>query len=188
MIIVGNWKTNPASKKEAVSLLSNLSGSAIICPPFPYIDLVPENFTRGAQNFGLPGTGEVSIEMLKDLSVKYVIIGHSERKESDQLIRQKIEICLKSEITPIVCITEIADYPLEVILAYEPVSAIGTGNAYPPAEAGKIREKVKQKMLYGGSVDSSNFLDYINVGFDGFLIGGASLKPEEFNKISNYEY
>jgi triosephosphate isomerase (TIM) len=188
MIIVGNWKTNPSSQEEAKSLLRELSGSAIICPPFPYIDLVPDRFVRGAQNFGLSATGEVSIEMLKDLSVKYVIIGHSERKESDDLVRRKIDVCLQAGLIPIVCITEVAEYPSNVILAYEPLSAIGTGNALSCAEAGEMRKHFSQKMLYGGSVNSSNFLDYINVGFDGLLIGGASLKPEEFNKISCYEY
>lgn len=163
-------------------------------------------------------TGEVSPVMIKKLGCKYVIIGHSERRwilgETDNVINKKIKACLKEGLKVIFCIGERQeerkskkelvvlknqiknglkglskdDYS-KIIIAYEPVWAIGTGKACNSDEAEKIRVFIKEiindsAILYGGSVDSLNASDYINKAFfDGLLIGGASLKVGEFKRI-----
>jgi triosephosphate isomerase len=163
-------------------------------------------------------TGEVSPKMLKDLGCEYVILGHSERRknlgETDEMINKKIKAALKEDLKPILCVgetgeqreEEITEKILEkqtaaaleglseeqigkVVLAYEPIWAIGTGNACDIDRARKVElflEKIlKIPVLYGGSVDSENALGYIKeAGFDGLLVGGASLIPEEFIKIA----
>jgi len=159
-----------------------------------------------------PYTGEVSPKMLKNLGVEYVIIGHSERrnyfKETDEMINKKVKAALKAGLKPILCIGEKKgensekvisnqlkqdlkgisrkDLP-KAIIAYEPVWAIGTGDFCPADTAEKtrdfIRGKLNNKVLYGGSVNSKIANDYIKVGFDGLLVGGASLDAQEFIKI-----
>jgi len=157
-------------------------------------------------------TGEVSAKMLKDLGCKYVIIGHSERrkhfKETDEIINKKLKAASKAGLKPILCVGEkrgesakkIIGNQLEkdlkgiskkdlkkIIIAYEPVWAIGTGNFCSAIKANEARKFIKQrfdnKILYGGSVNSKIAKDYIKVGFDGLLIGGASLDVKEFIKI-----
>jgi len=172
-------------------------------------------------------TGEVSLSMLKDLGCKYVIIGHSERRrflnETDRIINKKIKAVLIKNIRPIFCVGEnkkdkeqgktqaILRKQLEnglkriskkeiqnIILAYEPVWAIGAGKPCSPEEAQVIRLFFKKvisqkysrsianeiKILYGGSVNSSNAKSFIQQGgFQGVLVGGASLKPKEFIKL-----
>ena len=159
-----------------------------------------------------PYTGEISPAMLKNLRVAYVIIGHSERRihfqETDKIINKKLKAALKVGLIPILCIGEkrgesaekiinrqlredlkgIARKDLnKIIIAYEPVWAIGTGNFCPPNKAKKapklIKSKINTKILYGGSVNSKIAKSYIDVGFDGLLVGGASLNAEEFIKI-----
>ena len=160
-------------------------------------------------------TGEVSARMLKDLGCQYVIIGHSERRkyfqETEEMINKKIKAALKAKLKPILCIgeterqrkakkteeilknqlknlTEVG--PLtKLIVAYEPVWAIGTGRACRIVEAKVarlfIRKIVKRiPILYGGSVNSQNAKDYVEkAGFQGLLVGGASLDAKEFIKI-----
>jgi len=164
-------------------------------------------------------TGEVSPVMLKDLGCQYVIIGHSERRalgETDEMINKKIKAVLKEGLKPILCIGEkreerkkrktfnvlrnqvqenlkrIKNWELEIenlIIAYEPVWAIGTGKPCYPEDAKKVYlflRKIfkKNQILYGGSVNSKNAKDYIKkAGFQGLLVGGASLDAEEFIKI-----
>ena len=159
-----------------------------------------------------PYTGEISPKMLKNLGVEYVIIGHSERRnclgETDEIVNKKLKSALNAELIPILCVGEkkgedaeiIIENQLEkdldkiseedknkIIIAYEPVWAIGTGDfceQYKAQEALKfIKSKIDNKVLYGGSVDSKIAKNYIDVGFDGLLVGGASLKADEFIKI-----
>lgn len=159
-----------------------------------------------------PYTGEVSPKMLKSLSCGYVIIGHSERrehfKETDGMINKKLKAALKAGLKPILCIGEKKNgSPEKVIgnqlkqdlmgisrkdlskltIAYEPVWAIGTGNFCKPQKAKQaldfIKQRINNKVLYGGSVNSKIARDYIKVGFDGLLVGGASLDAREFTKI-----
>ena len=171
-------------------------------------------FALGAQNCHWeekgPFTGEISPKTLKELGIEYVIIGHSERRahfyETDEMINKKLKAALNSGLIPILCIGEkegedakaviekqinedlkgITDIG-KIIIAYEPVWAIGTGNFCEPQKAKTvldlIKEKINNRILYGGSVNSKISADYIKVGFDGLLVGGASLDAEEFSKI-----
>ena len=165
-------------------------------------------------------TGEISPSMLKDLGVDYVIIGHSERRkyqqEKDSMIYKKIEAALKRGLKPILCIDKISqirehqrsvkmnevhrlkkgikgiikkDFK-KIILAYEPLFAIGTGKPCSIDKAKKMRIAIKKKLnknipiLYGGSINSQNARDYVKkAGFQGLLVGGASLNAQEFIKI-----
>ncbi len=175
-------------------------------------------------------TGEVSPRMLADIGVTYVILGHSERRhifgETDEMIRDKIEAVLKYELVPILCIGEKleereAGKTLEVlerqikeglkgfsaqdlrslVLAYEPVWAIGTGKTATPEQAQeahafcrKVLEglfgedlAMKTRILYGGSVKPENIVGLMaRPDIDGALVGGASLIPESFAKIVHF--
>jgi len=218
--IVANWKSNPITQKDAKKLFNAFKKQdVVICPPFIYLDLGNKKgvkYKLGGQNchWEQSGafTGEISPKMLKDLDCKYVIVGHSERrnyfKETDETINKKLKIALKIGLIPIFCIGEkkgqraemivfeqlskglkgIAKKELKkIIIAYEPVWAIGTGNFCSPDKANKIREFIKSnfknKILYGGSVNSKISNEYLKIGFDGFLVGGASLNVKEFLKI-----
>ena len=159
--------------------------------------------------------------MLKDLGCDYVILGHSERrkylKETDEMINKKIKAALKSDLTPILCIENISQLKRgtkdllrkeqkKLIIAYEPVFAIGTGKPCTPEKAKEMKTAIKKIInedfsitraavkgeeedlssltIYGGSVNSQNATDYIKMaGFQGLLVGGASLDSEEFIKI-----
>lgn len=175
-------------------------------------------------------TGEVSAEMLKAVGVEYVIIGHSERRqyfaETDETVNQKLKKALSVGLRPIVCVgetleqreqgitmqvitkqTEKALEGLEasevekVIIAYEPIWAIGTGKTATKEDANdavkQIREKIAEKygqntangviIQYGGSVKAANAKELFEMSdIDGGLVGGASLKVEEFSNIVNY--
>jgi triosephosphate isomerase len=131
--------------------------------------------------------------MLKSLGVKYIIIGHSERrkhfKETNKIIEKKLKSALALGLKPILCIDKLSQIPKDInddyILAYEPLFAIGTGEPCSAEKAKKMREKINKKLvLYGGSVNSKNAEDYIEKsGFQGLLVGGASLNAREFLKI-----
>ena len=215
-LIIANWKCNPSTLAEAKELFNKVKKTdAIICAPFIYLPgLKAKNLC--AQNCFWeekgPYTGEISPKMLKDLGVEYVIIGHSERrncfKETDEIVNKKLKAVLNAELIPILCIGEkkgedanqvienqlkcdldgISEEEQEkIIVAYEPVWAIGTGDFCEPVKAVEtlkfIKSKVKNKVLYGGSVTSKISKDYIDTGFDGLLVGGASLKADEFINI-----
>jgi triosephosphate isomerase len=173
-----------------------------------------------------PFTGEISPPMLKDLGCRYVILGHSERRshfhESDEVVNEKVRTAIKYNLIPIVCIGEwlqereagkhfevvraqfhgtfdnlSADEMEKVVIAYEPVWAIGTGKTATPGEAEEmhqfIRELLKEKygvlaaktrILYGGSVKPDNITELMaQPDVDGALVGGASLKGESFVEI-----
>lgn len=186
----------------------------------------------GAQNchWELSGayTGEVSAAMLAETGAKYVILGHSERRhfmgETDSIVNLKIKTVLKTELRPILCVGEkdgeemnlVVEEQLnkdlmglnvnqmkEMIIAYEPVWAIGTGRPCLPDNAlsatlfiKRILTKLysrflaeKTPVLYGGSVEAKNAIDYIKIAnMDGLLVGGASLEVEEFLKIIKQMY
>ncbi len=175
-------------------------------------------------------TGEVSGKMLKDINIEYVIIGHSERREyfneTDESVNKKIKAALNHEIVPILCVGEtleereagkakekvvsqtVKDFTgiteedaKKVIIAYEPIWAIGTGKTASSEDANEackwIRDEIRNiyndevadsiEILYGGSVKSSNAKELFEMSdIDGGLVGGASLKPDEFAKIANY--
>jgi triosephosphate isomerase len=215
-LIVANWKMNPSTLIGAKKLFGGIKKTnAVICPPFVYV-FAFKYAQLGAQDCcwerGGAYTGAISPQMLKDLGVKYVIIGHSERrmnfKETDETINKKLKAALNSALIPILCIGEkkgenpetvinrqlkedlngiIKKDLKKIIIAYEPVWAIGTGDFCEKYEAKKainfIRKKLDNKVLYGGSVNSKVAKNYIDVGYDGLLVGGASLNSEEFIKI-----
>jgi len=210
-LIIANWKCNPTTLKGA-KLLFNAIGKGIknfknveviICPPFLYIPKIQDTKYKiqvGAQDcfWEVEGafTGEVSPVMLKNLGVEYVILGHSERrkyqKETDEMINKKIKAAISAGLKPILCVENLSqleksskDISEEIIVAYEPVFAIGTGKPCEPSMAKKMRDKIDYpRVLYGGSVNSQNAGNYIEeAGFEGLLIGGASLASKEFIEI-----
>lgn len=213
-LIIANWKCNPKTAKEAKRIFSKTSRNVVVCPPFVFVPLL-KGVALGAQDcfYKEEGsyTGEVSPSMLKSLGCKYVIIGHSERrrffKENDDIINKKVKLVLENKMTPVLCVGEtlkekkrrksVLKKQLEaglkgvnskkVIIAYEPVWAIGNSNPCSPEEALKVRLFISSlfdsKILYGGSVNGSNAKDYLD--FDGLLVGGASLRPEELVKIAH---
>ena len=176
-------------------------------------------------------TGEVSAEMLAKLGVSYVVVGHSERREyhgeSDALVGEKARVALAAGMTPIICCGEglevrkegrhvehvlaqidgaldgmDAEQAAQIVIAYEPIWAIGTGEVATPEDAqevcGAIRARLAElytpeladsvRVLYGGSVKSTNVADIMaQPDVDGGLVGGASLKAEEFSKIALYK-
>ena len=241
-IIAGNWKMNktPSQTKELIAqikpLVEGASCEVVVC--VPYVDLAAAlesvkgtAIQVGAQNmhFEASGafTGEISAEMLTELGVSYVIIGHSERRqyfgETDLTVNKKVKAALFAELKPILCVGELldereqgitaevvakqtkiafldisAEQAAGVVIAYEPVWAIGTGKTATSAQAdevcGIIRGVVEELygksvaneivIQYGGSMNAANAAELLSQpNVDGGLIGGASLKAEDFAKI-----
>lgn len=199
------------------SLPYNLKDKLIVCPPYPYLsDLYHDNFSLGAQDaypFAKGAyTGDVSAHILKEFGAQYVILGHSERRlhhsESNDLIQRKVKSVLDEGLTPIVCIGETLDQKDKtlkilaqqlkacvantddlVIIAYEPIWAIGTGQVATIKDIESAHEFIKSVLpkspvLYGGSVTSENAKGILSLKtVDGVLVGGASLKPKEVYTI-----
>ena len=243
-IIAGNWKMNksPVETKEYFNKFNDLvkesKSKVVLCVPFVDIQVAQEstqntNISIGAQNMYYIDsgayTGEISVKMLKDMNLEYVIIGHSERRqyfnEVDDIVNLKIKAALENNIKPILCVGEtleqrekgiqneiislqiinaLKDIDKEeiknVIIAYEPVWAIGTGLAATAIDANNsiivIRNEIANLygaevandicILYGGSIKSENAHELFSMpDIDGGLVGGASLSPEEFAKIVN---
>ncbi|KAH9657335.1 triosephosphate isomerase [Citrus sinensis] len=207
----------------------------VVAPPFVYIDQVKNSLTDrieiAAQNswVGKGGafTGEISVEQLKDIGCKWVVLGHSERRhvigEDDQFIGKKAAYALSEGLGVIACIGEqlqereagktfdVCFQQLKayadaipswdnVVIAYEPVWAIGTGKVATPEQAQEVHAALrdwlknnvsadvatKTRIIYGGSVNGSNCAELAKQeDIDGFLVGGASLKGPEFATIVN---
>ena len=243
-IIAGNWKMNK-TPDEAISLLNTIKDKinttdvdVVVCPPFVALPAVLEavkgtNIAVGAQNMHFEEngayTGEVAPNMLTALGVKYVIIGHSERRqyfaETDETVNKKTLKALEHGLIPIVCVgesleereqgitidlvrlqTKIAlkdvkpEDAKKVVIAYEPIWAIGTGRTATSAQAEEVCKAIREviaeiyskevaeevRVQYGGSVNAGNANELFNMAnIDGGLVGGASLK-EEFINIVNY--
>lgn len=227
--IVANWKLY-LNRKSSLELLRNsqylISNIRIVvCPSFDVLGEAvknkPAEMVIGAQNcfWDARGayTGEVSPADLAELGVKYVIIGHSDRrkylKETDEMISLKLKAALSAGLVPILCVGETADERAkgiaeeavrtqlqgclaglklkrgqELLVAYEPVWAIGSGVSCEPAEAVKMHKLIKKEInapvLYGGSVDDKNVLNYLTeAAIDGVLVGGASVKSDVFSSL-----
>lgn len=241
-IIAGNWKMNktPSETKEFLGELKNAVQDAdcevVVCVPF--VDLQNAvaaakgtNIKVGAENlhFEKSGafTGEISADMLIDLGVDYVIIGHSERRqyfaETDVTVNKKVHAALAAGLKPIICVGEhleqreqgitaevcslqtkvaLKDVSAEdlknIVIAYEPVWAIGTGKTATVDQADEVCGIIRQTIAdlynqgvaeattiqYGGSMNAKNAKELLSkYHVDGGLIGGASLKTEDFGII-----
>lgn len=240
-LIAGNWKMNGSlAANEALlkAMLEGLKGAApladmALCAPAPYLAqmaslLQGSPIAWGAQDVSEHEqgayTGEVSVAMLKDFGCRYVIVGHSERRqyhgETDQLVAHKAQRALAAGVTPIVCVGEtlaereagqteavvkrqlaavihtVAHCVSEIVVAYEPVWAIGTGKTATPEQAQDVHAVLRAQLsaasqhpervhiLYGGSMNAANAASLLaQPDIDGGLIGGASLKAADFLQI-----
>lgn len=245
-IVAGNWKSNETFNQaddlindiaEGLRAFDSTDVDVIVCPPFPYLELVQDaaedvEFFVGAQNVSKfdngAYTGEVSAQMLQSMNVDYCIVGHSERRkyffETNQDVAEKVNKLLALDITPIVCVGESledreavkhfdvikeqvsqglfhlsAEAMEKVIIAYEPVWAIGTGKTATKEQAQEIHAFIRKMLaekysddtaqeisiLYGGSCNAKNAKDlFAQQDVDGGLIGGASLKAADFIEIA----
>ncbi len=246
-IAAANWKMNLTVDK-AQSLLDEIISAqikfnedrqAIFAVPFPYLQMAQQkinnvdNFFIAAQNCYSKKsgayTGETSAEMLQSLNIKYVVLGHSERREyfeeSNQFLAEKLNITLENNITPIFCCGEplsirdaqtqnafvekqlqeslfhfSADDVQKIVIAYEPIWAIGTGKTATSEQAQEMHAHLRKviadnfgkavgdkiSILYGGSVKASNAKEiFSKPDVDGGLVGGASLIASEFVTIIN---
>lgn len=246
-IIIANWKmykTRAEASAFCRAFLPLIAGQdqvdAVICAPFTQLDVLASELAEsgvgvGAQNFYPVAegafTGEVSLPMLQEIGVQYVIIGHSERREifreDDALIQQKVQAAYTAGVQPILCVGErleqresgvtvsvcstqmlsalegLAEDQLKtLIVAYEPIWAIGTGKTATAADAeeviGALRQSIAEKygqevaecvrFQYGGSVKPENIAELMaQPDIDGALVGGASLKPESFSQLILYK-
>ncbi|MGB9804680.1 triose-phosphate isomerase [Desulfofundulus sp.] len=241
--LAGNWKMYK-TVAEAVEFVRSLKGAlagvqgveVAVCPPFTALhavarELEDSNIVLGAQNMYWEEegayTGEISPVMLKETGCRYVILGHSERRqyfgERDEDVNAKVKAALKHGLVPIVCVgerleereagdtekivgtqvrrslaglsgTELA----RLVVAYEPVWAIGTGRTASPEDAQEVNAFIRRvlagmggeeaarqvRIQYGGSVKPENAADLLGQpDIDGALVGGASLKVESFAAI-----
>jgi triosephosphate isomerase len=235
-LMIGNWKMNGSLAANASLVADILAGMATVkcrtavCVPSVYLAqiqslLAASSIDVGAQDVSAHDagayTGEVSADMLRDFSVRYCIVGHSERRqyhaESDVLVATKVQRALAAGITPIVCVGEsLAEREAgqtdlvvkrqlaavihanghcisEIVVAYEPVWAIGTGLTATPEQAQHVHAVLRAQLqaatahadrvsiLYGGSMNAANAAELLaQPDVDGGLIGGAALKAPDF--------
>lgn len=242
-LVAANWKENPSTKAHALRLfkavaeIRNPRVNVLICVPSVFLEEIGAAYRtlrRDGQAGGLaigaedafweergPFTGGVGPKILRSLGVRYVIIGHSERRkwfgETDAMVNLKMKRVLADGLTAILCVGEPRAVRRKgrraaeefvrsqlakdlqhirtgkVIVAYEPIWAIGAGRPASPDDAAAMACVIKKtlagrfgnvKVLYGGSVDGVNAGDYIaSKDIDGALVGGASLRAGEFKKI-----
>ncbi len=238
-LIAGNWKMNGALAANETLVKALLDGmgaascDAAVCVPAPYLAqvqglLAGSALALGAQDLSARDagafTGEVSASMLREFGVRYVIVGHSERRqyhgEADAAVAEKARVALAAGITPIVCVGESLEQReagateevvkrqlaavihtnghciSEIVVAYEPVWAIGTGKTASPEQAQHVHAVLRNQLkaatakadqillLYGGSMNAANAAQLLaQPDIDGGLIGGAALKPADFLSI-----
>jgi triosephosphate isomerase len=244
-LIAGNWKMNhtPLQARSFFTDLSALTSSVgnnaevLLCVPFISLEASLDGSRKvqgvnvGAQNMHFENdgayTGEISATMLKAIGVRYVILGHSERREyfgeTDEIVNKKVKKALENGLSPILCVGEVLAERKDgrqneivrnqliaglsgiggtalsnLVIAYEPVWAIGTGETATPEQAQEmhrfIRDVIQElyseseanrvRILYGGSMKPDNAGDLLGQpDVDGGLIGGASMKAESFYSI-----
>ncbi|MBM7856106.1 triosephosphate isomerase [Desulfohalotomaculum tongense] len=242
-IIAGNWKMNKTTAQAVEfarelkqSIDNNVPVEVVICPPFTALaplaeELKGSGIALGAQNMHWEDqgafTGEISAPMLKELGCRYVILGHSERRqyfgETDAGVNKKVKAALEHGLIPIVCVGEtleqreagvteqtvagqlkgaLAGLEQEqvagLVIAYEPVWAIGTGRTASDQDAQQVNNFIRKviaeeygaaaaeavRIQYGGSVKPANARGLLSQpDIDGALVGGASLKVEDFKGI-----
>jgi triosephosphate isomerase len=247
-VIAGNWKMYKTigESVDTVLALKPLVANAnhcevVVAPVFPALKIVADrlegsNINVAAQNCSSEleqgaHTGEVAAFMLRDAGARYVIVGHSERRqqffENDSMINRKCQAGLASDLTVILCVGESLEQREQgtaenvvsgqltgglggltasdldrIIVAYEPVWAIGTGRTATPEQAQEMHSFIRRvfannysnqaadsvRILYGGSVKPDNIAGLMDQkDIDGALVGGASLKPDSFAQIVNYK-
>lgn len=241
-LIAGNWKMNGSSSEASLLVegicqtITTNSAEVLVCPPYPYLALVGaklagSKINLGAQNVSQADngafTGEVSATMLTDLGCRYVIVGHSERREmyaeNSQLVIDKALCAARHHLNPIVCVGETlaereagrmeaviaeqmapllacpSDELTGLVIAYEPVWAIGTGKTASPEQAQEVHAYIRRllldwdstvaaqlRILYGGSMKPENAGELLAMAdVDGGLVGGAALNSESFVAICN---
>ncbi|MBY0481711.1 MAG: triose-phosphate isomerase [Chitinophagaceae bacterium] len=246
-IAAANWKMN-LTLQQGEQLLNDIIAKphslaanqlAIFAVPFPYLPMAVQKLS-GKQNVFIAAqncsnkksgayTGEISVEILKSVGIQWVVLGHSERREyfneTNQLLAEKLDICLANQMKPIFCCGEplsireanaqnefvakqleeslyhlSAEQLQEIVIAYEPIWAIGTGKTASSAQAQEIHAFIRSSIagkygktvadnisiLYGGSVKASNAVElFSQPDVDGGLVGGASLIADEFVAIIN---
>ena len=239
--IAGNWKMN-TTKSSAIELAGGVARGAPagvevgVAPPFVYLDAVAGAIAGSAVLLGAQDayfeksgafTGEISVEMLKDVGVRFCLTGHSERrhvlKESSELIAKKADAVYGGGLTLVHCVGEKLDErdanqtlavvekqlrelnskmqdPQRLVIAYEPVWAIGTGRNATNAQAQEVHAFIRKtlasmwnadfaanvRIQYGGSMKPENARELLHeADVDGGLIGGASLKTDSFLAIMN---
>lgn len=246
-IAAANWKMN-LTLQQGETLLDTIIATphsltenqqAVFAVPFPYLAMAQQklagkkNVFVAAQNCYSKKngayTGETSVEMLQSLGIRYVVLGHSERREyfneGNQLLAEKVNICLEYQIQPIFCCGEPlaireantqnayvakqleeslyhlnAEQLQQIVIAYEPIWAIGTGKTASSAQAQEMHAFIRAQLaakygaavannisiLYGGSVKAANAVEIFGqADVDGGLVGGASLIADEFVAIIN---
>jgi triosephosphate isomerase len=249
-IVAANWKMHK-THLEAIQTVQKLSYllekkdadsvEVVICPPFTALRSLQTLFDADRLPYGLGAqdvhwqekgafTGEISPPMLAALNCRYVIVGHSERRqhfgETDETVRKKVRAVFAAGMVPILCVGEsleerdagrtedkvatqakaaltgLGDEQVaSLVVAYEPIWAIGTGRNANPADAGEVIGLIRRtaasaasaeaaqsmRVQYGGSVKAGNIRDFMaHPEIDGALVGGASLDPEEFALIVKY--
>jgi triosephosphate isomerase len=238
-LVVGNWKMNGGLAANAELLRALAAGwqgapghALAVCPPYPYLAqaqaaLAGTAIAWGAQDVSEHAagayTGEVAAGMLAELGCRYVLVGHSERRQfygdTDAVVAAKTVAALAAGLTPIVCVGEtlaereagatdavvlrqldavlaaVGPAVAKLVVAYEPVWAIGTGRTATPEQAQAVHALLRARLagagagdvplLYGGSVKADNAAAlFAKQDIDGGLIGGASLKAGEFLAIA----
>lgn len=241
-LVMGNWKMNGSlvSNQALVEALAPVAAQCsgidvAVCPSFIYLPQVTDLCESGAIQVGAQNmcdqdkgafTGEVSGDMLRDLDVTYVLVGHSERRaiygETDRLVAAKVEKALEKGLVPVLCVGETLQERQsgemqqvietqvravlqqctiqafsQIVIAYEPVWAIGTGETATPEQAQEVHAFIRgllalhspeiasrTTILYGGSVNAGNAEAlFAMADVDGGLVGGASLKADDFAAI-----
>lgn len=245
-LIAGNWKmfkTAPQAAAAARDLVGRVAGvtgvEVMIAPPFTALEAVGAALAGSAVALGAQNchwadegafTGEIAPPMLRAAGCRYVILGHSERRqlfgETDAAVNRKVRACLSHGLVPVVCVgetegereagqtfsvldkqlrlgleeTALGD-PCDLVVAYEPVWAIGTGKTASEGQAQEAHAHIRRRLgeifnaqaaggvriLYGGSVKPANAAGLMAMeDIDGALVGGASLDPETFARIVGY--
>jgi triosephosphate isomerase (TIM) len=237
VIIAGNWKMYK-TQAEALEFLQGFldqvselpdDREVVLCVPFTILSTLSRNLHGsriqvGAQNVHWEPagayTGEISAPMLTELNVRYVVVGHSERRqyfgETDATVNLRLKAAQQYGLTPILCVGEtkqqrdagqaesviatqlekdLVDVDQQkLVIAYEPIWAIGTGDTCEVGEANRIIGVIRSKLSnphvtiqYGGSVKPNNIDEIMaQPEIDGALVGGASLDPQDFSRIVNY--
>ena len=238
IVIAGNWKMHK-TQAEALAFLQGFMGQLsetpedreiLLCVPYTALSLLSKNLHGGRVKVGAQNvhwetsgayTGEIAVPMLLELGTRYVVIGHSERRqyfgETDETVNLRLKAAQAGGLTPILCVGETKQQrdanetesiiigqierglagvdQSNLIIAYEPIWAIGTGDTCESAEAnrviGLIRSQLKNpdvSIQYGGSVKPDNVDEIMaQPEIDGALVGGASLQPDSFARIVNYQ-